>query len=42
MAERIWQKSYAEGIPFEIEEGGYASIAELFSDASARVRDLVA
>jgi len=33
MAERIWQKSYTEGIPFEIDTSDCNSISELFIDA---------
>ena len=33
MADRIWQKSYSEGIPFEIDMTGSQSISELFREA---------
>ena len=33
MAERIWQKSYSEGIPYEIDTSDCNSINELFRDA---------
>ncbi len=33
MAERIWQKSYSEGIPYEIDTSDCSSINELFRDA---------
>ena len=39
MAERIWQKSYTEGIPFEIDTSDCQSINELFSRAVADLGD---
>jgi long-chain acyl-CoA synthetase len=42
MAQRIWQNSYAEGVPFEIDEGGYPSVAALVDDAASQFSDLVA
>ena len=39
MAERIWQKSYTEGIPFEIDTSDCKSINELFTRAVADFGD---
>ena len=33
MSERIWQKSYTEGIPFEIDTSGCDSVSQLFREA---------
>ena len=42
MTERIWQKKYAEGIPFEIDASGYSSIVELYQEAVDTYGDRVA
>ncbi len=42
MADRIWQKSYSEGIPFEIDASGSQSISEVFSRAVDEFGDRVA
>lgn len=42
MSDRIWLKSYSEGIPFEIDTSGNQSISELFSKAVDKFGDRVA
>ena len=42
MAERIWQKSYSEGIPYEIDTSDCNSINELFREAVEDYGDKVA
>jgi len=42
MADRIWQKSYAEGIPFEIDTSAYGSIVDLYKEAIENYGDRVA
>lgn len=42
MADRIWQKSYAEGIPFEIDTSAYGSIVDLYKESFETYGDRVA
>ncbi len=42
MSDRIWQESYAEGIPFEIDASGYSSIVQLYKEAVDAYGDRVA
>ena len=42
MVDRIWQKSYAEGIPFEIDASAYRSIVDLYDESIDAYGDRVA
>ena len=42
MVDRIWQKSYAEGIPFEIDTSAYGSIVDLYKESIENYGDRVA
>ena len=37
--ERIWQKNYPQGVPFEIDSSAYNSIPELISDTCKKFKD---